>query len=291
MIITKLVGGLGNQMFQYAAGRAVAHRSNMPLKLDITYFETFKLRSYQLGCFNILEDFASTEDIERFKLHRRQAVAFVYYKIRAKLLPWYRQKLIKQQGFSYDPDIFKIKKSAYLDGYWQSEKYFADISDIIHREFTIKHKPNDINSQMLAKIDNVNSVSLHIRRGDYVNNKESYDFHGVCSLDYYKKSIKVIISQVHNPIFFIFSDDIEWAKTNLKIEYPLVFIDNNYNNDYEDLRLMSNCKHNIISNSSFSWWAAWLNRNPNKIVLAPKRWFANQNINTKDLIPESWIKI
>ena len=292
MIITKLMGGLGNQMFQYAAGRAVAHRTNIPLKLDITYFETYKLRSYQLGCFNILEDFASTKDIERFIPRRRQVVAFTNYKIRAKLLPWHKQKLIKEHKFSYDPDIIKIKGSTCLDGYWQSEKYFADISDIIRREFTIKYKPNNINSQMLTKINSVNSVSLHIRRGDYITNSISTQIHGVLSLEYYEFALNFITNKVKDPYVFVFSDDIEWVKENLNTTLPLNFIDfNKGKQDFEDLRLISRCKHHIIANSSFSWWGAWLSEYPKKIVIAPRKWFNRNNLSTIDLIPEGWEKI
>lgn len=292
MIVVKLIGGLGNQMFQYAAGRAVAHRAKMPLKLDITYYEKFKLRSYQLNCFNIQENFASTKDIERFIPRRRQIGAFTYYKIRAKLLPWHKQKLIKERGILYDPDIIKIKGNAYLEGYWQSEKYFSDISDIIRREFTIKHKPNDINSQMLAKIDNVNSVSLHIRRGDYVFNPITMQILGVLSLDYYIGALNLISKKVKEPHVFVFSDDMSWAIENLKISLPLYFIEHNrVDKDYEDLRLMSRCKHHIIANSSFSWWAAWLSEYQKKIVIAPRRWFNNNNLSIRDLISEGWIKI
>jgi hypothetical protein len=286
------MGGLGNQMFQYAAGRAVAHRTNMPLKLDITYFETVNLRTYQLNYFNIQEDFASLEDIECFKPSRKQIVAFTNFKIRAKLLPWQKQKLIKEREFLYNPDIIKIKGDAYLEGYWQSEKYFKDVSDIIRREFNIKHKPSNTNSQMLTEIDSVNSVSLHIRRGDYVFNPMTMQIHGVLSLDYYINALNIISKKVKKLHVFVFSDDLPWVKENLKTCLPLNFIDHNKDEqDYEDLRLISRCKHHIIANSSFSWWGAWLSEYSNKIIIAPRRWFNNNTVDTRDLIPERWIKI
>lgn len=292
MIIVKLRGGLGNQMFQYAVGKAVANRVNVPLKLDITYFETHKLRSYQLGCFNIQENFASIEEINRFMPRYKHIAASYYYKIRAKLLPWYKQKLIKERSFSYNSDIIKINRSAYLDGYWQSEKYFEDISDIIRCEFTLKHKPNSLNSQFLEKIDNVNSVSLHIRRGDYISNLLTMQTHGVLSLDYYRNALNFITKEIKDSNIFVFSDDIEWAKENLNFTLPLNFIDHNKDGqDYEDLRLMSRCKHHIIANSAFSWWGAWLSGYPKKIIFAPKNWFSNYDLDTKDLIPEDWRKI
>ena len=136
------------------------------------------------------------------------------------------------------------------------------------------------------------SVCIHIRRGDYVEDIITNQFHGVCNLDYYYRSIEYIASKIKNPYFFVFSDDPLWVKQNLILKYPCDYIDQNFGKkDYEDMRVISKCKHNIIANSSFSWWGAWLNINPNKIVIAPKNWFKSKAINTKDLIPESWFKI
>lgn len=292
MIIVKLIGGLGNQMFQYAVGRAVAHRTNIPLKLDITNFEEYKLRTYQLSCFNIQEDFASIEEVEWFKPQSRNIIAFTNCKIQEILLPWHKHRFIKEREFLYDPDIIRIKGNAYLDGYWQSEKYFIDIADIIRHEFTMKLKPNNTNSQMLTKINSINSVSLHIRRGDYVSNPITMQIHGVLSLDYYRSALNLISKKVKNPYIFVFSDDIAWVKNNLKTSLPLYFIDHNtVDKDYEDLRLMSRCKHHVIANSSFSWWGAWLNNNKDKMVIVPKKWFCDPNRNTKDLIPKKWLKV
>ena len=140
-------------------------------------------------------------------------------------------------------------------------------------------------------ISQTNSVSLHIRRGDYVSNQKTNQTHGTCDLDYYQRCITEIEKEVENPYFFVFSDEIEWVKENLKINHPAEYVDQNTGDkSYEDMRLMSQCKHNVIANSSFSWWGAWLNSYPDKIVFAPKRWFASDKHNTKDLIPEGWKK-
>ncbi|MFH0972649.1 MAG: alpha-1,2-fucosyltransferase, partial [Patescibacteria group bacterium] len=186
-------------------------------------------------------------------------------------------------------EILKLKDDIFLDGYWQTEKYFKDIEDIIRSEFTLKTEYSNLNPELIAKISSCNSVSMHIRRGDYITNQNTNEFHGICFLDYYKKAINLIAEKFPNPTIFIFSDDLKWCKENIKIKYPIVFVKGNKN--YEDLIMMSKCSHNIIANSSFSWWGAWLNNNPNKIVIAPQKWLNNPNINYSDIIPSTWIKI
>lgn len=295
MIIIRIYGGLGNQMFQYAMGRAVAFRNNLQLMLDISYFENHTLRFYRLSSFNIKADIATKEEISHFRLRRRQVIAYAVNKTRKMFLPWYKQRIIRQRGFSYDPEILEVKGSAYLDGYWQSEKYFIDITRIIQNEFTIKNQPDDINTIMLELIDSKNAVSLHIRRGEYVSNPETRQIHGVINLDYYMSAIDFIYQNNKDAHIFVFSDDIPWARENLKTSLPVDFMDHNAaDKDCEDLRLMSHCKHHIIANSSFSWWGAWLAKNPNKIVIAPKRWFSEIEMVKRqkiDVILERWIKL
>jgi hypothetical protein len=293
MVIVQLVGGLGNQMFQYATARAVAYRTNMPLKLDVRAFVNYKVRSYRLGCFNIVEDFATEGEVRRFRRpRRRQVVAFATSEIERRLLPWYRQRLMEERAFAFDPDVLRIRKSAYLVGYWQSEKYFADVAELIRQEFTLKSEPDKLNRQVLDEIEATDSVSLHIRRGDYISNPDTHQVHGVLGLDYYSRAVDLIAGRTAQPHFFVFSDDIAWAKENLRLSFPLSFIERNgEGREYEDLRLMCHCKHHIIANSSFSWWGAWLNANPDKIVVSPEKWFSDASLDTRDLMPESWIRI
>jgi hypothetical protein len=288
-IIIRLVGGLGNQMFQYAAGRAVAYRTNMPLKLDIKYFEKYKLRSYQLGCFNINEDFASDKEISYFKKPAKKQV--ISYMIHIIMNRCKRIEVIKQKIFGYNPYISKIKSSAYLDGYWQSEKYFSDVADIIRNEFTLKNRPNDENLKLLEKIKDFDSVSMHIRRGDYVSDPKTNETHGFIGLDYYNKAIGFISSRIDKPYIIVFSDDIYWARRNFTTSLPVYFISNDNGNDCEQLWLMSKCKHHIIANSSFSWWGAWLSGNDSKIVIAPEKWFADKAMESRDIYVDSWVKL
>jgi hypothetical protein len=291
MIIVKLKGGLGNQMFQYAMGRALAHRNEVSLKLDISSYRVDSKRNYHLGFFNIIEEFASKQDIQHLTCPCNNLLALIFSRIRMRFTPYRLRSLLKERTFSFDPAILNATGNVVLDGYWQSERYFKGISGIIRNEFTIKDDLSNNNKRFFCEIKASNSVSLHIRRGDYVTNAESSRMHGALSLNYYLEAIKYISERVTCPHFFVFSDDNPWVTQNLRIESPCTFIEHNGpEKDYEDLWLMSHCHHHIIANSTFSWWGGWLNCYPGKIVIAPKRWF-NIDIDTRDLIPEDWIRL
>ena len=291
MIIVQLIGGLGNQMFQYAMARRLAIFKKADLKFDISCFKHYEDRKYDLGCFNIIENFASPQEIHRLKGPDGRIPSKIFRIINERK-PYNKRSYIKERHHYYDPGILEISDDVYLEGYWQSEKYFKDIEDIIHKEFKIKHKPDPANKKLGSLILNSHSVSIHIRRGDYITDPNVSEVHGICSMGYYDASIKKISKTIKNPYYFIFSDDPAWAENNLRTDNPTTFInENSGNKSYEDMRLMSLCSHNIIANSSFSWWGAWLNENPDKIVIAPKKWFNDQRINTKDQVPESWHRI
>jgi len=300
MIIVKIIGGLGNQMFQYALGKNLALLNKVEVKFDITWFDNFgentTPRYYSLQEFNIIDNIASRKEIEKFRKYEKLSGKrhFLYNFFIAN-----DSIYIKEKKVEFDKEILEIKNNVYLFGYWQSEKYFKTIKDIILKELTLKNEPSNHykkNAQLISQAKN-NSISIHIRRGDYTSEKLKKDL-GLCSLQYYKKALEKIKKKVKNPVIFVFTNDIKWAKNNLKFKYPINFVsqknknDNNYKNkDYEELILISLCKHNIIANSSFSWWGAWLNKNINKIVIAPKIWFKKQTMNTKDIPLKSWIQI
>lgn len=295
MIIVRLVGGLGNQMFQYALGRRLALINKTTLKLDKTELDLKPLsgtpRNYNLHVFNITENFATDEEIKKVKgvSTNNRAIGLL-----RKILSIKEKGAIisEKKDYIFDPTVLKSGDNVYLQGYWNNEKYFRDIRKIILKDFTIKEPINKTNEATLNQIERNQSVSLHIRRGDYVKSKKTNQHHGTCSLEYYQKAIDLMAEKTKNPHFFAFSDDIEWVKTNLKTNYPVKYVDNNDDgHNYEDLRLMSACKHNIIANSSFSWWGAWLNQNPNKIVIAPKKWLNATDVDTSDVTPKEWIKI
>ncbi len=289
MIIVKLIGGLGNQLFQYAAARRISYLNRIPLKLDISEFIRYKLHKYSLMHFNIIEEMATPAEIQAFKPQSFfPRLAFRYLSSFNMLSRSY----VMERHFHFDPALLKINHGVYLDGYWQSEKYFLDIEEVIRKELSVKTPPDAGNEQMMERIRNEAAVSLHIRRADYVTNNHTLAVHGCCSLDYYHHAVTLMAEKVESPHFFIFSDDPAWAKSNLQLPFQVTFVTHNGpDKNYEDLRLMSLCRHNILANSTFSWWGAWLNAHPDKMVIAPKKWFNTEAINPKDLLPEDWIKI
>ncbi|RYX82273.1 alpha-1,2-fucosyltransferase, partial [bacterium] len=214
------------------------------------------------------------------------------YRKTEKLLPRTKRKLFKEENpWHFEPDLFHVSSNIYLDGYWQHYKYFENISPQILKELVVKeaYSPS-IKIISNSIINDVNSVSIHIRRGDYLTDKEAFQLMGLMPINYYKTAINYIKQKLTNPNFYIFSDDLDWVKSNLKIDAPTYYIDGG--KDYIDLELMSKCKHNIIANSSFSWWAAFLNNNSAKIVIAPNQWVVPPEINKRiELIFPSWIKI
>ena len=285
MIIIKLNGGLGNQLFQYSLGRKLSIKNKDVFKLDLSDFTKDNPRSYSLGYFNVIENFTSDEDVNKIK---KSGV----WKLVDKLKPYYKRSAIKYKGYDFDPNVLKLSGNFYLDGYWQSEKYFKDIESVIREEITLKELSPYKHSELINNIKNSNSVSIHIRRGDYVTNKKFSSVYNLLDEKYYQEALKFIAEKIKDPLFFIFSDDINWVKQNLNIPYPKIFVSGeNEIKNYEELILMSLCKHNITANSSFSWWGAWLNKNADKIVISPDKWFNDKISNAKDLIPENWVRL
>lgn len=294
MIIIKLMGGLGNQMFQYALGRHLTIKNNFVLKLDKSFFEEPPInnvttqRYYSLNNLNIKEIFATAHEIEKLKKNKNNLSAKFSRKMNS-LLPYYIKSYVSEEQFNFNDNILRVKDNTYIEGYWQSEKYFCKIKSTLLDEFQL-NKPISKNAEIIKnRIQQVESVSIHIRRGDYITNRSASEFLGTCGIAYYQKAIEIIAEKVSSPCFFIFSDDVTWARDNIKIKHDNFVVEGHL--DYEDMFLMSLCKHNIIANSSFSWWGAWLNKNINKIVIAPQKWFNDSSINTNDLIPDNWIRI
>ncbi|MBZ9664915.1 alpha-1,2-fucosyltransferase [Pseudomonas sp. LMG 31766] len=291
MIINQIYGGLGNQMFQYAAGRAASLRLNETMALDISFFESSSLhQGFELfRVFNIDTPLAGFEEISRvlgwqgFKYMRRIVARPEFKRIR-------KCSFIIEPSFNYWPGMRLVPGDCYLSGYWQSEKYFSDCVSIIRKDFAFKEPLGSLNEELLKKITQKNSVSLHVRRGDYVAYANT-SVYACCSIGYYKKAVDYIAAQVKDPVFFVFSDDPDWVKANLKFEYDHFYVSHNKGTEsYNDMRLMSRCDHHIIANSSFSWWGAWLNPCIDKIVIAPEAWFVN-GTDASDLCPEAWIKL
>lgn len=291
MIIVKLIGGLGNQMFQYALGRQLAKKNNAELKIDIEGFKNYGLRKYDLKYFNIQENVATPDDLSKVFSPSDGLLQKFGKQIRVKFSNAREIDYIRENSYNFQPDILNLGDNTYLDGYWQNEKYFADIKNVIKKEFTVKTQPDQINESFLEKIEACESVSIHIRRGDYVSNQTTAQVHGFLGLGYYQKAIKFMLDTIEGPEFFVFTDEPEWAKRNIKNDVKITFIEHNSTKNYEDLRLLSNCRHHIIANSTFSWWGAWLSPNTEKIVIAPKKWFNTDKLNADDLILDSWHRL
>jgi hypothetical protein len=298
MIIVRLSGGLGNQMFQYAAGRQLAHLLGSGLKLDTSLFDTpapgDTPRRFELGGYAISAGMATGEERRICRELGRIKVTPLFrllqrcgrYPSRGGI------RYYRELGFRFDCRLETLPDNLCLEGFWQSEKYFSSIGDIIRQELTPLKELSGHNARLAERIAATNSVSLHIRRGDYVSNPAAMSYHGTCTLEYYAGALELIARRVERPHLFVFSDDPAWAAENLKCAMPTTFVDHNdADNGQDDLELMRRCRHNIIANSSFSWWGAWLNEHPGKTVIAPLRWFREPGVDTRDLIPEGWLRL
>ena len=285
MIIVKIKGGLGNQMFQYAFGKSLSIKNNDELKLDIEGLQsttTETKRSYTLDKFNIDSKIAEGGEILKLKYPLG---------ILSKIIRFIKAKVFRKFYIGFYKEVLEIKGDAYLDGYYQSPKYFEKIDEIIRHDLSLKNILDGKAGIFKEKIDeNDNAVSIHIRRGDYVQDKKINSVHGTCDQEYYNEAIKIIKERIDSPAFFVFSDDIDWVKNNMNFT-DSIFVSDPEIKDYEELILMSRCKHNIIANSTFSWWGAWLNANPNKIVIAPKQWNTFDTSDKLGIIPEKWIQL
>lgn len=292
MVISHILGGIGNQMFQYAAGRALSLTHDQRLLLDLSDFSRYRLHhGFELNkVFNVAAERAQVSAVHEMLEWR--ANRFVKKVLRRPQFVWMRgKKFVVEPHFNYWPDLFNLADDCYLSGYWQSEHYFKSFESVIRRDFTFREPLEGRNSDLALEIANTQSVSLHVRRGDYVNDSKTANIMDVCSLDYYRKAISYIVEHVENPVFYVFSDDMAWVRQNLPMIFPCVYVDHNHRAEsYRDMQLMSLCRSHVIANSSFSWWGAWLNPNPEKLVVAPKSWFRN-GTDDRDLIPPGWVRV
>jgi hypothetical protein len=284
VIVTRIVGGLGNQMFQYAAGLSLAKRLDVPLYLDIRSFANYSLHPYSLDAFDLQGKIASEEILSLFSDRFLRARKLAH---RIGLLgSWYFAP-----DMLYDPNWLKVRDQTLIFGNFQSEKFFSNVSYEIRQEFSLGNFCSGKALDLIQSIKNSNSVMLHIRRGDYVSDKRTLSIHGVCDLNYYRRAIAHLQARLDNLKLFVFSNDFDWVYENLQIDLPCTYISDFQREPIIDLALMSHCKHHIIANSTFSWWGAWLANSSNGLVIAPKQWFATNRYDTSDLFPSSWIQL
>lgn len=297
MIVVVMRGGLGNQMFQYAAGRALSARSGTPLLLDATLLQDRFPRkditryALDLDIFEIMPRFTALSRIARAVPVPGLwlALDLGVMKIRDALG---MRKIWREKDYADDPRAFESQNDATLWDYWQSEKYFTDIKDKIQSEFRFREPLAGEAAGIGEAVRRENSVSLHVRRGDYILPKYA-KLYGGTDLAYYGRAIAHVAERVKNPRFFIFSNDAAWCRENIKSPFPMVYVPAGAAGPKASfhLQLMSLCKHNIIANSTFSWWGAWLNANAGKIVVAPKQWYRDSNMPAAGIVPAGWTKL
>lgn len=297
MIVVRLEGGLGNAMFEYALGRTLSLHNDAELKFDIESYRTNPIAdcSFWLEQFNIdiRAHLATSQEIRRFKRYEKKqgggVLRFAYNYSFAD-----ESKYIREKHYHFDASIPKLRGAdMYLHGWWQSEKYFSPIRDTLLKDFTLRRGLPTDRQAMVESMRKTNSVSIHIRRLDYVSNPKTRAYHGELPSQYYQKALDRIRESVSDPVVYVFSDDIASARQAFSFPRGTVYVEPTHDvTGAEDMFLMSCCKHHIIANSSFSWWGAWLNRNPDKIVVAPTPWVADTSkLDTRDVVPESWIAL
>jgi hypothetical protein len=295
MIVVRLMGGLGNQMFQYAAGKALAERLNVQLLLDRTFLDQkpvdagYTLRDFELDVFKIEAGIAGKSLVRKM----RRGLTSRWYRKSSHIFPFlFPDPVFYETQKPYMKAIEELHGPVYMEGYWQSEKYFLSIKKELQEKYFIPVAPaSGLNAELLDRIKSSPTISMHVRRGDYVNVESSNKYHGTCSVTYYERAAKLLAEKTGVKQFFIFSDEPDWVKENISLPYHTTYISHNKGREsYWDLHLMRHCKHHIIANSSFSWWGAWLNPSRSKVVIAPKNWFSDPSASDNEIIPEGWIK-
>jgi hypothetical protein len=292
MIWVRIQGGLGNQLFQYALARSLSLKRKIETGLDISfYYEDFRqgntsyrkflLSEFMIGEIKIVDktDYIIKTDLSH-KFKRMSERIF---------LPYYLHSYVREKMPGYDKNILKVKPNAYIDGYWQSYLYFEDTFSLFRDCFKLK---SPLSLEALKISDQIKSsvytVGIHVRRTDYIQKYGS--LYVTLGMDYYEAAMKIFLNKNPSVRFFVFSDDIEWCMQNFKNSSNIFFVSNGKLREEEELILMSQCQNNIIANSTFSWWAAWLNSHSAKIVIAPAKWFLKNSDNfIKSLYPSSWI--
>jgi hypothetical protein len=319
IVATRLSGGLGNQLFQYAAGRCLAHQCGARLVIDTSPFSLPReRRKFGLGLYPIDAEIVADgycypplRPVVKLPRPRRASEHGILDRIihRVARSSGTAEELIRgvarqldrvtggapslrvfnERDFDYDVAFASLRGPTYLVGYWQSYKYFEPVHDVVRQEIKLMSPPNQLNSSWLARIKGSNSVSMHVRRTDYLS-PDHVDLHGFCSLSYYDRAMTLMKELVENPIFFIFSDDLEWCRSRI-VGPEINLVDaNGADAPQEELRLMASCRHHVIANSSFSWWGAWLGRHAEQTVVRPDRWFTPR-LDTPDLFPSAWIAL
>jgi len=287
MVVVELMGGLGNQLFQYAFGQRLANQWQVPLLVDdflltsrwLATLRNYTARPYELGVFGIDQPNSSPVNLAK------------------SVLPFFSDTYLLREKEGFDLDALASELPAprvFCSGYWQSESYFKPVESMIRRQLKFQLTPSDHSQRMVSQIvSHPNAVFVHVRRGDYISNANASQYHGFCGEDYYRRGLAYLRERVADAHFFIFSDDLPWVKRQLgAVLNPSTYVDGNAGPDsWQDMYLMQHCRHAIIANSSFSWWGAWLNAGTNRIVIAPRNWFAVDKSAHLPIVPPNWITL
>jgi len=280
-------------LFQYACGRALSLRVGAPLVLDVGSFDWAGAREYGLGNFAIQSTIAKPEEISAH-FGRRSGVDHqsLWFRVTERCRPAPMKRLIVEEKFGFLPLVLRARPPVYLNGYWQSEKYFADQAESIRRELTLIAPPSAEVANAMNMAAAVESVCIHIRRGDYVRNGDLRRIHGVCGPDYYNNAADCILQRTNSPVFFVFSDDPVAARKEIHLPGETIWVGEQFDwPDIDHFRLMQCCRHHVIANSSFGWWAAWLGARDGQIVVGPRRWFRTTDRDDSAVLPERWIRV
>ena len=282
MIVTRLEGGLGHQLFQYAAGRRLSIARGVPLRVDRPAVDGGP-RPSALSPFAI--NAADAGPAARADFEAQTWTERAIRRMRGR-------QLVRERSPRFDPSILELSGDVYLDGQWQSEQYFADAADVIRGELAWQTTPGSWSADLLARIASGNTVSVHVRRGDRVSDPRLAGVHGTCPVAYYRRAWRLIRERVPDPWFVVFSDDPAWARAQLTFLDPVKFVsDPGHRPDHDDLWLMTRCRHHVIANSAFSWWGAWLSAAVSQMVVAPDRWFADPAHDGRDVVPPAWARV
>jgi len=299
MVMVRLMGGLGNQMFQYAVALRLATKRKTVLRLDLTFLldraprGNFVFRDFDLAIFNVPEKAASAREVRRF---RRNAEP-----IGRSLREWVADKLVKKRFFleeslRFDPRVLDLPRETYLEGYFQNQAYFADIEQVVRSRFRLAPNEAELPAATRGLAEEIRAgdgICLHVRRGDYVTNPESNRILGVCSLGYYLRGLEKLNTLGATGKVFVFSDDEAWCHENFGGMSGATVVEHSHAGPRSSthLWLMTLCRHFVIPNSSFGWWAAWLSQSPKKIVVRPSRWFQKRGWWDVDVCPPEWIGV
>jgi Glycosyl transferase family 11 len=284
VVTVGVLGGLGNQMFQYATARAVAQRNGASLLLDWRAFDAYTLRRPGLHRWNIDAQTAAHTQLRR---HPRWAID-LSRRVRplGRVLGCHVEK-----SLAFDPHVMRLKAPVHLSGYFQSERYFAEIRHLLMNQFSPRLPLSSAHRAMAEAAAASPSISVHVRRGDYVSEARNLAVHGSCSVAYYARAIEMLQSRYGPATCYFFSDDLDWVREHLPRPAQSVYVEGNADAPEVDIHLMAACRHHVCANSSFSWWGAWLGWHPDKCVVAPARWFAAEELDAGDLVPATWLRL